>query len=153
MLLIEFRDLFMEPNSLPPKRPFDHYINLKPNTKLVNVRSYYYPSRQKTEIERLIKDMLHKSIIQPSHSPFASPVLLVKKKDGSLRFCVNYRQLNAITIKDTFPIPIVEDLLDELKCANVFTKLDLRSGYHQIQMRLEDIHSLQNPPRALRIPN
>ena len=105
----------------------------------MNVRSYRYPPKQKTEIERLIKDMLQKSIIQPSHSPFASPILLVKKKDGSRRFCVDYRQLNAITIKDKFPIPIVEDLLDELKHASVFTKLDLRAGYHQIRREPRDI--------------
>ena len=82
MLLIEFRDLF-EPNSLPPEKPYDHTIILKPNTKPINVWSYRYPPRQKIEIEKLIKDMLQKSIIQPSHSLFASLVLLVTKKDGS----------------------------------------------------------------------
>lgn len=139
ILLIEYKDLFSEPSSLPPKRPYDHAINLKPNVEPVNLRAYQYPPRQKTEIEKIIKDMLKKYIIQTSHSPFASPVLLVKKKDGSWRFCVDYRQLNAMTIKNKFPILIVEDLLDELKNVSVFTKLDLRSGYHQIRMRPEDI--------------
>ena len=76
----------MEPNSLPSERPFDHTINLMPNTEAINVRSYHYSPRQKIEIERLIKDMLHKSIIQPNHDPFASPVLLVKKKEVHGRF-------------------------------------------------------------------
>ena len=84
--------------------------------------------------------MLSKSFIQPSNNPFTSPALFVKKKDGSWRFCVDCRQLNSITIKDKFPILVVEDLLDELKYAIVFTKLNFRSGYHQIRMKSEDVH-------------
>jgi len=83
--------------------------------------------------------MVQKDIIRPNHNPFASLVLLVKKNDGIWRFCVDYSQFNAITIKDKFPVPIMEDLLDELKHASVFTNLDLRSGYHQIRMKLEEV--------------
>ncbi|XP_052198354.1 uncharacterized protein LOC127805643 [Diospyros lotus] len=89
------------------------------------------------KVDLLVKEMLAKSIIQPSQSPFAS-ILLVKKNDGTWHFCVDYRQLNAITIKNKFPIPIIEDLLDELTSATVFPKLDLRAGYHQIRMNPAD---------------
>lgn len=87
----------------------------------------------------MIKDMIQKSIIRPSQSPYASPILLVKKKDGSWCFCVDYRQLNTLMVKNKFPIPIIEDLLDELKHVVFFTKLDLQSGYHQIRMNPNDI--------------
>jgi hypothetical protein len=109
-----------------------------PGVQPVNVKPYRYSPQQKDEIEKQIKDMLQEGIIQISQSPFASPILLVKKKDGSWRFCVDYRQLNVVTVKDRYPMPIVDELLDELAGAQYFTKLDLHSGYHQIRMVPQD---------------
>lgn len=139
-VLMDFEHCFGEPNELPPHRVWDHHIHLQPGVKPVSVKPYRYTPQQKDEIEKQIAEMLKKGIIKPSHSPFTSPVLLVKKKDGCWRFCVDYRHLNAVTTPtpDKYPMPVVEELLDELAGASFFTKLDLRSGYHQIRMVEED---------------
>jgi hypothetical protein len=101
----------------------------------VNIRAYRYPPSLKDEIERQVNTMLDQGLIQPSKSPFSSLVLLVRKKDGSWRFCVDYRYLNAMTVKSVYPIPVFEQLMDELGSAAWFSIMDLHSGYHQIRLQ------------------
>ena len=122
-LLQEFSDLFAEPTGLPPQRHLDHRIHLAPDNAPVAVRPYRYPQLLKDEIERQCQEMLEQDIIRPSTSAFSASALLVRKKDSTWRFCVDYRALNAKTIRDMFPIPVVEELLDELHGATYFTSL------------------------------
>eukprot|EP00253_Pinus_taeda_P010303 PITA_10303 len=131
--------IFETPKGLPPMRDHDHVIHLILGSFPLNIRPYKYPYVQKSEIERMVAEMLEDGIIQPSQSSFSAPVVLVHKKDGSWCMCPDYRELNKLTIKDKFPIPIIDELLDELHGSIYFTKLDLRSGYHQIRMKTEDI--------------
>ncbi|XP_026435822.1 uncharacterized protein LOC113333611 [Papaver somniferum] len=139
-LLSEYNDIFAEPTSLPPHRTLDHSIPLKTDYQPPNQRPYRCPYIQKGVMEQLVKEMLSSGIIQQSHNPFASLILLVKKKDNTWRFCVDYKRLNNITIKDKFPIPIVDELLYELQGFMVLSKLDLRAGYHQILLNPMDIY-------------
>jgi hypothetical protein len=137
-ILDKFERVFKTPDSLPPSREYDHTITLLTGTTPVNLRPYRYSPLQKVEIERQVQDMLKYGIITRSVSPFASPVLLVKKKDGSWRLCVDYRKLNDITVKNKFPMLIIDEFLDELSGATYFSKLDMASGVHQIIMAEAD---------------
>ncbi|XP_020184893.1 uncharacterized protein [Aegilops tauschii subsp. strangulata] len=137
-VLTDFADVFAEPKGLPPQRRYDHAITLVDDARPANSRPYRYSPLQKDEIERQVQEMLQSGVIEHSMSPFAAPVMLVKKKDDTWRFCVDYRRLNDATVKNKFPLPIVDELLDELAGAAFFSKLDLRAGYHQIRMRTGD---------------
>jgi hypothetical protein len=123
----------------PSARNRCHQIHLHAGTEPVVVRPYRYTHAQKAELERQCAEMLAHGVIRSSSSAFSALELLVKKSNSSWRFYIDYRALNAKTIKDKFLIPIVEELLDELRGTAFFTKLDLRSGYHQVLMHEEDI--------------
>ncbi|XP_052291764.1 uncharacterized protein LOC127900631 [Citrus sinensis] len=138
-VLETYSGIFVEPTELPHERLIDHHIPLLPGSSPVNVRPYRYPHFQKQEIDRLIRELLDAGLIQHNVSPYSSLVLLVKKKYGSWRMCIDYRALNKVTIKDRYLIPVVDELLDELHGASVFSKLNLRSGYRQIRVHPSDI--------------
>ncbi|CAN6338981.1 unnamed protein product [Urochloa humidicola] len=139
-LVHTYSDIFAEPTGLPPSRAKDHVIPLMTGTQPFRLRPYRYTPAQKTEIEQQVAHLLRNHMIQESSSPFASPVLLVKKKTGEWRLCVDFRRLNAYTIKNKFPLPIIEELFEELFGAKWFTTLDLRSGFHQILVAEADRH-------------
>ena len=105
-------------------------IDLVPGTAPIAKRPYRMSVEELVEL----KDLLDKEYIKPSASPWGSPVLFVKKKDGSMRLCIDYRSLNAVTIKNKYPLPRIDDLLDQLRKAKFFSKIDLRSGYHQMKI-------------------
>lgn len=131
-LIQEFQSVFAPPTGYSPSRECEHDIPLLPGATPVSVRPYRYPPVVKDEIEHQIADMLNSGIVQHRQSPFSSSVLLVKKKDGTYCFCVDFRQLNAITVKTKYPVPVIEELLDELHGASWFTSLDLATGYQAI---------------------
>jgi hypothetical protein len=121
---------------VPPDRGFEHTIELEEGTKPVITTTYRHSKKFKDEIEKTIQEILEMGHIRPSSSPFASSVVLGKKKDGTLRMCIYYRALKKKTIKNRYLIPRI----DELHGAIYFSKIDLRSGYHQIKVREEDVH-------------
>eukprot|EP00253_Pinus_taeda_P036279 PITA_36279 len=132
--------VYDKPQGLPPPRvEHDHNITLVPGAQPPNVRPYRYPFTQKNEIEKIIKELLEGGLIRPNISPYSSPVVMVLKKYGEWKMCPDFKALNKLTVKDKCPIVVVDDLLDELNGAQFFTKLDLRSGYHQIRMKEVDI--------------
>jgi hypothetical protein len=133
-LLDQFASVFEEPSDLPPRRLYDHHIPLIPGARPVSMRPYRVALALKSEIEKHVQELLAQGVITHSNSAFASPVILVRKSDQTWRLVVDYRHLNALTEKGKYPVPVIDELLDELAGARWFSKLDLRAGYHQIRL-------------------
>ena len=136
----EFTDVFPEElTTLPPEREVEFMIDLVPGAEPQSRTPYRMAPAELEELKLQLQDLLAQGYIQPSTSPWGAPVLFVKKKDGSMRLCIDYRQLNNLTIKNRYPLPLIDELFDQLQGATVFSKLDLRQGYYQLRVKAEDI--------------
>ena len=136
----EFFDVFPEDlPGLPPDREIEFEIELAPGTEPISIAPYRMAPAEIKELKVQMEELLSKGFVKTSTSLWGAPVLFVKKKDGSLRLCIDYRQLNKVTIRNQYPLPRIDDLFDQLQGAKVFSKIDLRSGYHQLKVRREDV--------------
>jgi hypothetical protein len=139
-VVCEYLDIFPDDlPGMPPSRDIEFIIELQPGTAPISKRPYRMPPNELAELKVQLQDLLDKGFIRPSASPWGCPTLFVKKKDHSLKLYVDYRPLNAVTIKKKYPLPHIDILFDQLAGAKVFSKLDLRSGYHQIKIKPSDI--------------
>jgi hypothetical protein len=137
--LNEFEDVFKEVLGLAPRRDIDFSIDLMPGATPVSKTPYRMSTPKLKELQMQLEELLKKGYIRPSVSPWGAPVLFVKNKYGTLRLCIDFRQLNKVTVKNKYPLPRIDDLFDQLKDARIFSKIDLRSGYHQVRIKEEDI--------------
>ncbi|KAF5774952.1 putative nucleotidyltransferase, Ribonuclease H [Helianthus annuus] len=134
-LVCEFLNVFPDDlPGLPPSRDIDFRIDLIPGANPVTKSPYRLAPSEMRELSSQLQELLDKGLIRPSTSPWGAPVLFVKKKDGSFRMCIDYRELNKLTIKNRYPLPRIDDLFDQLQGATCFSKIDLRSGYHQLHI-------------------
>ena len=125
---------------LPPQREIEFSIDVVPGATPASITPYRMDPIELKELKLQLQELLKKGFIRPSVSPWGAPVLFVKKKDGTLRLCTDYRQLNKLTLKNKYPLPIIDNLLNQLKGASIFSKIDLRSGYHQLKIKDTDVH-------------
>ncbi|KAG7559219.1 Reverse transcriptase domain [Arabidopsis thaliana x Arabidopsis arenosa] len=135
----EFGDVFQSLQGLPPSRSDPFTIELEPSTMPISKAPYRIAPAEMAELKKQLEELLGKGFIRPSSSPWGAPVLFVKKKDGRFRLCINYRGLNRVTVKNKYPLPRIDDLLDQLRGATLFSKIDLASGYHQIPIDEADV--------------
>jgi hypothetical protein len=139
-VVCEYADVFLdELPGMPPDRDIEFAIELEPGTTPISKRPYWMPPAKLVELKKQLQELLDKGFIRPSTSPWGCPALFVKKKDESLRLCIDYRPLNAVTFKNQYPLPRIDILFDQLVGAKVFSNIDLCSGYHQIKIRASDI--------------
>ncbi|XP_042451745.1 uncharacterized protein LOC122036457 [Zingiber officinale] len=137
----DFSEVFPEDvTGLPPTREVEFGIQLVPGTTPVSKAPYRLAPTEMKELKGQLQELLDKGFIRPSVSPWGAPVLFVRKKDGTMRLCIDYRELNRVTVKNKYPLPRIDDLFDQLQGATVFSKIYLRSGYHQMKVKEEDVH-------------
>jgi hypothetical protein len=139
IVLKEFEDAFKEISGLPPKRDIDFSIYLMSGEVHVSKIPYKMCTQDLKELHMQLEELLKKGYICASVSPWCATILFVKKKDGTLRICIDFRQLNKVTMKNKYPLPRVEDMFDQLRGTRIFSKIDLRSSYHQVRIKEEDI--------------
>ncbi|GJT92918.1 putative nucleotidyltransferase, ribonuclease H [Tanacetum coccineum] len=136
----EFPEVFPEDlPGIPPTRQVEFRIDLVPGATPVARAPYRLAPSEMKELAEQLQELTDKGFIRPSSSPWGAPVLFVKKKDGSFRMCIDYRELNKLTVKNRYPLPRIDDLFDQLQGSSIYSKIDLRSGYHQLRVREEDI--------------
>ncbi|XP_056850592.1 uncharacterized protein LOC108827423 [Raphanus sativus] len=138
-VVAEYADVFEALKGPPPARSDVLTIEVEPGTAPVSRAPYRLAPAEMAELKKQLEELLDKGLIRPSTSPWGAPVLFVKKKDGSLRLCIDYRGLNKVTIKNKYPLPRIDELLDQLQGASWFSKIDLASGYHQIAIAEGDV--------------
>ncbi|GKC45648.1 putative reverse transcriptase domain-containing protein [Tanacetum coccineum] len=139
-IIRDFPEVFLEDLSgLPPTRQVEFQIDLVPSTSPVARAPYRLAPFEMKELSEQLQELSDKGFIRPSSSPWGAPILFVKKKDGSFRMCIDYRELKKLTMKNRYPLPRIDDLFDQLQGSSVYSKIDLRSGYHQLRVREEDI--------------
>jgi hypothetical protein len=132
----EYPDVFPEDlPGMPPDHDIEFLIELLPGTPPISKRPYRMPVNDLVELKKQIAKLQAKGFVRPSSSPWGAPVLFVEKKDGTRRMCVDYQSLNEVTIKNKYPLPWIEDLFDQMKGASVFSKVNLRPGYHQLKIQ------------------
>jgi hypothetical protein len=138
-VLEDFEDVFKEVPRLPPRRDIDFSINLMPGAAPVSKTPYRMSTPELKELQMQPEELMKKGYIHLSVSPWGAPVLFVRNKYGTLRLCIDFRQLNKVTVKNKYPLPKIDDLFDQLKDVEIFSKIDLKSGYHQVRIKEEDV--------------
>jgi len=135
----DFSEVFQEVPGLPPDREIEFAIEPLPGTAPISKAPYRMVPMELIELKKQLQELLDKRLIRPSVSPWGTLVLFVRTKDGSVRLCIDYQELNPVTVKNKYPLPRIDDLFDQLAGAVVFSKIDIRTGYHQLKIKQEDV--------------
>ena len=141
LIVREYLEVFPDDfPGLPPPREIEFTIDLQLDTRLISIPPYQIAPLKLNELYAQLKELTEKSFIRPSSSPWGMPVLFARKKDGTMRLCIDYPQLNKVTIRNNYPLPRIDDMFDQLRGACIFSKIDLISGYHQLGIKESDVH-------------